>query len=108
VDGIDMDSEATTSAMAQLDQAGSSMSTGWGEVSTRLRSLSGRLGQGELGAAYMDGYQRPAAETTAAVDQHCSHPGRLAAIGHQCVGLYQTADQNIAAAFNAIKPPPLA
>ena len=108
MDGIHMDSEATTGAMAQMDEAGGAMNTAWGEVSTRLSALSGRLGQGELGAAYMDGYRRPAADTTTAVDRHCSHPGQMAAMGHQCVGLYQTAGQNGAAALSAAEPPPLA
>jgi hypothetical protein len=104
VDGIDMDSDATTNAMELMDVAGRTMSADWGAVSTRLASLAGQLGQGELGAAYLDGYRQPAAETAAAVDQHCGLPGRLAAAGHQCIGIYRSADRAGADTFASSGP----
>jgi hypothetical protein len=86
--------------------AGSALSADWGAVSTRLTSLAGQLGQGELGAAYLDGYRQPAAETAAAVDQHCGQPGRLAAAGHQCIDMYRSADRAAAGTFAADGPAP--
>jgi hypothetical protein len=104
MDGIDMDSDGTTQAMQLMDDVGSTLTAGWSETGNRLRGLSGQLGQGELGAAYRDGYQKPAADTAAAIDQHCRQPGQLAAMGHQCVGMYLTADRSGADGFNGGGP----
>jgi hypothetical protein len=110
MDGVSMETDGTTGAMDLMDEAGRMMNTGWGGVSERLTMLAGRLGQGELGAAYLDRYQPAATETAAAVEAHCAQPGRLAAVGHQCVDLYRTADQRIAESFTSAAPvaPPAA
>ena len=102
MDGIEMNSDLTVDAMNLMDEAGRGLTTGWGAANSRLSSLSGQLGQGELGAAYLDRYQQAAADTVAAMEQHCGQPGQLAAVGHQCVGLYASADQAAATMF----PPP--
>ena len=104
MDGIEMDSDEATTAMRVMADAGRTLSTGWAETGTRLNALAGRLGQGELGAAYRAGYQKPAADTAAVVDRHCQEPGRLAEMGHQCVGLYLSADRNSASGFGGGQP----
>ncbi|MDG4831815.1 hypothetical protein O7627_21275 [Solwaraspora sp. WMMD1047] len=104
MDGVSMETDGTTGAMDLMDEAGRMLNTGWGEVSERLTMMAGRLGQGELGAAYLERYQPAATETTAAVEAHCRQPGRLAAVGHQCVDLYRTADQRIAGTFTSVDP----
>ena len=100
MDGIDMDLDPTTDAMDRIGQAGETLRTDWGAVRDRLAAMDGRLGQGELGAAYLDGSRRPVAETMAAVDQHCERPGQLSATGHECVDLYRSADSRSAVGFD--------
>lgn len=102
MDGIHMDPGATIGAMESMSRTGDQLSTDWGAINGRLTALAGRLGQGELGQAYLAAYRQPAADTAAAVDDHCQHPGRLAGVGHQCVDLYRSADQNSAGNFNAV------
>lgn len=46
---------------------GIGMSTG-GTTSKQVADLVGRLGKGELGAAFLAGYQQPAAETARVVE----------------------------------------
>jgi hypothetical protein len=104
MDGVSMETDWTTGAMDLMDAAGRAMSTDWGLVKDQLTTLAGRLGQGELGAAYLDRYQPAAAETAAAVEVHCRQPGQLASVGHQCVGLYLAADQKIADTFTSVAP----
>jgi hypothetical protein len=95
-----MDTGAMTTAMDLMDLAGRTMSTDWGTVSGQLSDRAGQLGQGELGAAFHARYEQAAAATTAAVEHHCRQPGLLATMGHQCAGLYVSADQNVAGAFD--------
>ena len=104
MDGIDMHPGATTDAMDLMDEAGRFMSTHWGAISDRLDLLAGQLGQGELGAAYLAGYQPAAAATAATVESHCQRPGRLAAMGHQCVNTYRSADQRSLDNVNSVGP----
>ncbi len=94
-----MDTDAMAGAMDLMETAGRQLSTGWGAVTGRLAGLSGRLGQGELGAAFLSRYERSAATTTAAVDRHCRQPGLLAATGHECAALYASADRNAVGAL---------
>jgi hypothetical protein len=98
-DGLHMDSDATTGAMRRVADVGDQMGAGWRAVSADLDGLIGGLGQGELGAAFMDGYRKPAAETSTVVDRHCEVPGRLADVGHQCVADYHGADRRAHDAF---------
>jgi hypothetical protein len=100
MDGIDMDSDGATRAMGQMDDVGRTLSTGWGDTGRRLDALAGQLGRGELGAAYRDRYQKPAADTAAAVTRLCRMPGDLAAAGHECVGIYLAADRAGAEGLN--------
>lgn len=102
MDRIDMDPDTTTDAMNLMDRTSQYLSTDWGATSSRLSLLAGQLGGGELGAAYLSGYQQPAAETVTAVEHQCQQPGRLAAMGHQCVGLYRSTDQSIGDTFNSL------
>lgn len=90
--GIHMEPGATTDAMSLMATAGKLMGTDWGAVTTELTGLVGQLGQGELGSAFLAGYQQLATDTGTAVDRCCQVPGQLAELGTQSVGTYVTAD----------------
>lgn len=92
MDGIDMAPGSTTDAMSLMAAAGTHMGTSWGGITTELSGLVGRLGGGELGAAFLEGYQQLASETGRAVDHCCRQPGQFAELGNQCVDTYVTAD----------------
>ncbi|MEV6638402.1 hypothetical protein AB0M54_47585 [Actinoplanes sp. NPDC051470] len=101
---MDMDTTAMTGAMEMMDTAGRVMTTGWGAVSGQVTSLGGRLGQGELGAAYMAGYPRTTDAIMATVERHCGQPAAMAAMGHQCADLYGSAEQNAVTNLGAVTP----
>jgi hypothetical protein len=103
-DRLDMDTGATTGAMRRVAVTGDQMDSGWRAVSARLDGAVGQLGRGELGAAFMAGYETPAAETAATVGRHCQVPGRLADMGHACVAAYESADERSRAAFPPMRP----
>jgi hypothetical protein len=96
---------ATSDAMRVMAAAGDDMGGGWGAVRDGLGDLVGQLGLGELGAAFMAGYETPAAETTAIVDRCCQGPGRLAEVGSRCAAAYQGANDLSHATFEAITAP---
>jgi hypothetical protein len=100
MDGIDMDLDPTTEAMNRIDRVGQTLRTDWSATRDQLSALAGQLGQGELGAAYLEASQRPATETMTAVDDHCERHGRLSATGHECVDLYRSADSRSAVGFD--------
>ncbi len=89
-----MDPNATTDAMTMMAAAGANLGTEWGTITTELTGLVGQLGRGELGAAFLAGYQKLASDTAAAVDQCCQRPAEFADLGNQSVTTYTTADQH--------------
>ena len=99
-----MDTDAITGVMGLLAGAGGRMGSAWGAVSAALDAGAGGLGQGELGAAFRDGYQQPATATAAAVDRMCRAPGRLAEVGHECISGYRTADDRAGGYFPYPRP----
>lgn len=100
-DKIGMHTEAATDTMSRLTAAGERMTTEWGTTSTQVTKLAGQLGKGDLGAAFLDGYQQPAADTARVVGQCCALPGQYATSGAQCVAQYVTADGHGQEAMNA-------
>jgi hypothetical protein len=101
-DRVDMDTVATAEAMSLVAATGERMGYDWRDVRSRLDGLIGQLGQRELGAAFLDGYQAPATETASVVEQYCRVPGRFAAMGNRCVAEYEAADSNGRDTFDAV------
>lgn len=101
-DRIGMFTAATRDQLTRLAAAGERMTAEWGATQPKIAELAGQLGKGELGAAFLAGYQQPAAETARAVDQCCALPGQYATTGHQCVTQYTTADDHGAQTINAV------
>ncbi|MCT2582005.1 hypothetical protein [Actinophytocola gossypii] len=84
-------------AMNQLDAAGADLTTAWSSASSAIRAAAGQLGQGVLGQAFLQGYQRHADEVCAAADTCTRVPGQLAASGDASVAAYVTTDADNAA-----------
>jgi hypothetical protein len=100
-DHIGMHPAAAQAQMSRLTAAGERMTTGWGTTSKQVTDLAGQLGKGELGAAFLAGYQQPATETATAVEQCCALPGQYATTGTGCVAQYTSADNHGGQAINA-------
>ena len=104
---MDMNTDAMTGAMDGMDQSGLAMSTDWGVIGDHVTTLTGQLGQGPLGTAYLAGLPREVADTVAAVGRHCQQPGALAAVGHQCAQLYGGSEQHASDALDAVEAAPV-
>jgi hypothetical protein len=102
---IDMDTAATSDAISLIAAAGQRMADGWRSASSEINGLVGQLGRGELGAAFLDGYQQPAAETASVVDRCCQVPGRFAEAGNRCIAVYESADSRSRNNFDSINAP---
>jgi hypothetical protein len=102
VDGIGMYTAAAHAQMTRLTAAGERMATDWGTTSKQVADLVGRLGKGELGAAFLAGYRQPAAETARVVEQCCALPDQYATSGTSSVAQYTTGDGHGEQAINAI------
>jgi len=89
-----MDTDAISGAMGLLAGVGDRLAGGWGAVSAAVDAGVRGLGRGELGAAFMAGYQQPATRTAAGFDRVCRAPGTLAEVGHGCVTGYSSAEDN--------------
>jgi hypothetical protein len=100
-DRIGMHTTAAQEQMTRLTAAGQHMTTEWGTTTKKLADLAGQLGKGDLGAAFLAGYQQPAADTTRAVDQCVALPGQYATTGGQCVTQYTNADDHGQQAINS-------
>jgi hypothetical protein len=94
VDGMSMVPAPAADAMSRLATAGDDMTSGWRAVDTELTGLTGQLGRGVLGAAFMAGYREAATQTARAVEQCCQVPGRLAAKGTTSVDSYVSNDSD--------------
>lgn len=87
-----MDVAGAQDAMSRLSAAGERMTTAWRAASSELDGLASGLGAGELGAAFLAGYQQPAADTRKIADQYCELPARFAETGRQGIANVQTLD----------------
>lgn len=101
-DGLHMDTDATTHVMHRVTAIGDQLDRTWEAVTARLADATAQLGGGELGAAFMAGYQETATQTAAAVERHRQMPGRLAAVGHESIAGYLSADQRSGGHFRAL------
>jgi hypothetical protein len=84
--------EHTNSTLNRLNTVSERMTTAWGTTKAEITGLAGQLGHGELGAAFLAGYQQLATEISEAVDQCCQRPGQFAATGNQAVTGFVTVD----------------
>lgn len=100
-DDIGMRPAPAGATMNRLAEAGTTMTDGWRSANAELSSLAGQLGKGELGAAFLAGYQQPAADTAKVVAQCCAAPGKFAESGNQIVAQYVAADQHGQQAINS-------
>lgn len=77
--------EQTNSTLNTLHTVAERMTTNWATTKAEITGLVGQLGQGELGAAFLAGYQQLATEIITAVDQCCQRPTQFAATGNHAV-----------------------
>lgn len=84
--------EHTNSTLNRLSTVSERMADNWGTTKAEIAGLVAQLGQGELGAAFLVGYQQLASEITDAVDQCCRRPAEFAAAGNQAVTGFVTLD----------------
>jgi hypothetical protein len=89
-----IDTAETTNTLNRLVGVGERMTTGWGDTRAGIDGHLTRLGGGELGAAFLAGYRRSAAETAHAADQHCRQPAQFAEAGNRAMANYTAIDAN--------------
>jgi hypothetical protein len=104
-DQLNMETAATGDAMGRVASGGQTMSTEWQSCQSEISGLAGQLGQGTMGAAFLSGYQEPAAQAMRDADQCCQQPGTLAEKGSTAVGTYQSAETASASAVSAPSAP---
>jgi hypothetical protein len=104
-DHIQMETATTADAMGRVATGGQNMATEWQSCQSEISGLAGQLGGGTMGAAFLAGYQEPAAQAMRDADQCCQTPGALAEAGNMAVGTYQSADAASAAAVGAPTSP---
>jgi hypothetical protein len=104
-DHIQMETSTTAEAMGRVASGGQAMSTEWQSCQSEISGLAGQLGQGTMGAAFLSGYQEPAAQAMRDADQCCQKPGTLAEAGTMAVGTYESADTASASAVGAPTSP---
>jgi hypothetical protein len=100
-DHIHMETATTADAMGRVASGGQTMATDWQSCQSEITGLAGQLGGGVLGAAFLAGYQEPAAQAMRDADQCCQVPGTLADKGNTAVSTYQSADTASAGAVSA-------
>lgn len=106
-DGIRMTTASTADAMGRIAAAGQTMAGDWRTVGAEIAGLAGQLGKGDLGAAFIAGYQGPAAQVARDADQYCQEPDVLAGKGNRSVDTYGTADATSRDVVSAVETPPL-
>lgn len=84
--------ELTNSTLNTLSTVSERMTTNWATTKAEIAGLVEQLGHGELGAAFLAGYQQLATEVADAVDQCCRRPGEFAATGNHAVTGFVTMD----------------
>lgn len=100
--GLEMETTATSQVMGRLAGASEQMVRGWGATRAELDGLVSRLGQGPLGATFLEGYLPLATETATIADRCCHTPGRFADVGDRCVAGYEAVEDDIRRRFDAI------
>lgn len=103
-DGIHMDTASTADAMDRIATAGQTMAGDWRTVGGEITSLGGQLGRGDLGAAFLAGYQELAAQVASDAGQRCQEPGLLADVGNACIDSYRSADAAGGEVIRAVDP----
>lgn len=104
-DHIQMETSTAADAMGRVASGGQTMSTDWQSCQSEISGLAGQLGSGTMGAAFLSGYQEPAAQAMRDADQCCQTPGTLAEKGTAAVGTYQSVDTASASAVGAPTSP---
>lgn len=89
---IRMDTDLVADAMDRMTNAGQHMSTDWTTASTAVADLTAKLGRGDLGAAFLAGYQTPAAQASDTATRCCQTPSQLADKGTTSVNTYTSTD----------------
>jgi hypothetical protein len=86
--------EHTNNTLNRLSTIGERMTGDWATTKAEIAGLVGQLGQGELGSAFLAGYQQLATEIADAVDQCCRRPGEFANAGNHAVTGLVTIDND--------------
>lgn len=96
---LDMDLDATTRAMNQLDAIGSDLTRDWRSAGADIAWLSGMLGNGPLGARFAALYRPRQDALERQTNAICPLAQAMAAAGRNGVATYATADAHAEAEF---------
>lgn len=101
-DFIHMGPAATAGFIGRLEQTVDAFGTAWRGSAAEITTGEGGVGSGRLAAAFLGGYEGPAAHTRAVAARIQPVYAALCATGHQAVAGYRAADQAGADQLNAV------
>ncbi|MFI7675782.1 hypothetical protein [Actinophytocola sp. NPDC049390] len=85
----------TADSMSRLGTAGQNLTTSWSSARTSIAALEGRLGNGQLGAAFMGRYRPGAEQAARTVARWVAQLTDLARGGSQAVDGYVGTDRAV-------------